>query len=104
MKPWPTRGPIMRRSSQKAREAISSRNSLARREKNRRASLACTRRSLMPPNLSERKEDLLQPGVGRVTQTGKGAQFGKRAHAHHAAAAEQHQAVAHARGDRKSVV
>src|ERR1039458_6809305 len=82
MKPWPTRGPIMRRSSQKAREAISSRNSLAASQR----------------NLREGKEDLLQPGVGRLTQTGKGTQFGKRAHAHHAAAAEQHQAVAHARG------
>src|ERR1039458_10606506 len=95
MKPGPPRGPIMRRSSQKAREAISSRNSLARRKKNRRASLACTRRSLMPPNLREGKEDLLQPGVGRVTQTGNGAQFGKRAHAHHTAAAEQHRSEEH---------
>src|ERR1039458_6877712 len=71
MNPRPTRGPIMRRSSQKAREAISSRNSLAASQR----------------NLREGKEDLLQPGVGRLTQTGKGTQFGKRAPAPTAAAA-----------------
>src|ERR1019366_699492 len=36
MKPWPTSGPIMRRSSQKAREAMSSRSSLARSQRNLR--------------------------------------------------------------------
>src|ERR1035437_265238 len=45
MKPWPTSGPIMRRSSQKAREAMSSRNSLARSQR----------------NLREGKEDLPKP-------------------------------------------
>src|SRR5664279_5156536 len=43
MKPWPTSGLIMRSSSQKAREAMSSRNSLAASQR----------------NLREGKEDLL---------------------------------------------
>src|ERR1035437_3738937 len=45
MKPWPTSGPIMRSRSQKAREAMSSRNSLARSQR----------------NLREGKEDLPKP-------------------------------------------
>src|ERR1035437_9728305 len=36
MKPWPTSGPIMRSRSQKAREAMSSRNSLAASQRNLR--------------------------------------------------------------------
>src|ERR1039458_7506565 len=82
MNPRPTRGPIMRRSSQKAREAISSRNSLAASQR----------------NLREGKEDLLEPGAVHAGETGERAQFGQRAHTHYAAAAEQHQAVAHAGG------
>src|SRR5450759_5241558 len=48
--------------------------------------------------LREGKEDLLESGVGRIGETSEGAKFGQRAHAHDAAAAEEHQAVAHAGG------
>src|ERR1035437_10162673 len=82
MKPWPTSGPTMRSSSQKEREAMSSRNSLARSQR----------------NLREGKEDLLEAGVGRIGETGEPAKFLQGADAHHAAAAEQHQAVTHAGG------
>src|SRR5437667_12749678 len=71
----------MRSSSQKAREAISSRNSLAASQR----------------NLREGKEDLLESGGIRIAESGEGAQFGQRAHSNHAAPAEQHQAVTDAR-------
>src|SRR5664280_3691653 len=72
----------MSSSSQKAREAISSRNSLAASQR----------------NLREGKEDLLEPGALHIGQTGEGSQFGQGADADDTAAAEQHQAVAHAGG------
>ena len=82
IKPWPTNGPIINSSNQKAREAISSRNSLATSQR----------------NIREGKKDLLEPCAIHIGEAGKRTQFGERAHAHHAAAAQQHQAVAHAPG------
>ena len=55
MNPWPTSGPIINSSSQKAREAISSRNSLTTSQR----------------NLREGKEDLLEPGALHIGEPGK---------------------------------
>src|SRR5689334_14288988 len=77
MNPWPTSGPIMTSRIHQAREASSSRISLAARSA-----------------LRERKEDLLEPALA---DAGLRAQLVESAFARDASAAEQDQTVADAR-------
>src|ERR1039458_1823563 len=83
MKLCPTSGPIITSNSQKAREARSSRHSCA-----------SSQPKLCESQLREGKKHLLQAPIG---QPGRSPQLVERSFAYHAAAAQQHQAVADAR-------
>src|SRR4249920_1134321 len=110
MNETPTRGPITSNSTHQARDAISSRHSLPSRTKNgltaetselaeRSLFSGCSARSAVSV-LGERKEDLFQVvgGWGPAARRGERGQLRESPLAADAAAAQEDEPVAHARG------